>query len=473
MKYTMNKLTLHFNDVSLEKEYRKFHIASTFKYTKLAMILGLVMFYFFGFIDSQIVDGLKNQNRCTTTVIEQTINNNVLLNNSLTNLVKTPFETIMRQNNQSVNELEASIWKIRFNTLLIGFFLFGLCYINFFKNKIEILAAFMGIVGSVSVSLMISYVSGTASYIYLSGLILIMTWLALLARLRFSIVLPAMLAIIIFNNIITSNKFIENVLCQGKDIVGGLVLNGSFTISLPVNNFFLLSTMILLLVSAYILEQYARDNFVKNKENEELLLNILPKSIAELKKHDDSVVVAQDYDEVTILFADIVGFTKFANHRSSQEVVYILNLLYTQFDNATIQCGVEKIKTLGDGYLVASGIPEKNSNHAQNAMMMAIQMQHIVKTFNQDHGVNFQLRIGIHSGSIVAGVVGKVKYAYDIWGDTVNIASRMESTGLADAIQVSAVTFDILKPFYDFESRGEMMIKGIGTMSTYLWKAEK
>lgn len=473
MKYNINKFNLQFDDKNLEKEYVDFHLTSTFKHAKMAIVLGLVMFYLFSFVDGQIVQGLKFENNTKTTIIEQTLKDNLILNNKIADVVKTPFETILRQNNQFVNELENNIWKIRFNALIIGIILFSLTYIKSFKTKIEYIASLVGIIGSVAVSLMISYVSGSASYIYLSGLILIMTWLALLARIRFKIVLFSMLIIIALNNIITSNQFIENVLYQGKELVGGIVMKGQLSINLPINNFFLLSTMVLLLVSAYILEQYARSNFIKNKENEELLLNILPKSIAEIKKQDENKIVADSFEKSTILFADLVGFTEFSSSRSPTEVVEMLNELYSKFDDATKKIGVEKIKTLGDGYMVASGVPLPNENHAEKALLMAIQMRQIVYDFNYEHNLNFKLRIGINSGAIVAGVVGKVKYAYDIWGDTVNIASRMESTGVPNEIQVSMSTYNELYGKYIFEDRGEIAVKGKGLMKTYLYKSEK
>jgi len=323
-------------------------------------------------------------------------------------------------------------------------------------------------------SIMISYVSGTASYIYLSGLMLIMTWIAIIARVRYKLAFFSMIVIIIFNNIITSNQFIFNLLHQSKELginfLYGLMEGRiNIAINLPINNFMLLITMILVLFGAYIIEKYSRINFIQHRENEELLLNILPKEIAEIKKKDKDKLIAKRHEEATILFSDIVGFTKFSSSKSPEEIVGLINELYVSFDNLTTKYNIEKIKTIGDGYMLASGIPTKDKNHAINMVKMALNMLKKVDEFNKKHpDLNFQIRIGISSGPIVAGVVGSKKFAYDVWGDTVNTASRMESGGIASKIQISPSTYELIKHKCTCEKRKDIVeFKGLGKIQTY------
>ncbi|MEO0868033.1 MAG: adenylate/guanylate cyclase domain-containing protein, partial [Cyanobacteria bacterium J06642_11] len=173
--------------------------------------------------------------------------------------------------------------------------------------------------------------------------------------------------------------------------------------------------------------------------------------------------IASRFDNVTILFADIVGFTQLAAHTAPTALVCQLNDIFSVFDALAEQHGLEKIKTIGDAYMVVGGVPAPMANHAEAVMAMAIDMQAAVKR----HGL--QLRIGINTGAVVAGVIGKKKFSYDLWGDAVNIASRMESHGVVDRIQVSADSYELLKDTFKFEDRGCIDIKGRGMMHTYLW----
>ena len=473
MKAEQNSYTLKFKDKELEREFVDFHKEHTMSYTRNAIILALVMFYLFHFIDNQIVAGLQLQNAGDRTMIENVLNENMLLNNPLTSLIKDPFENILLQQKDFTTQLENNIWKIRFNTLIVGLIVFAISFMKRFRGKLEYFAAAIGIFGGIAVSIMISYVSGTASFIYLSGLMLIMTWMAVLVRVRYTIAFVSLIIIIGFNNIITANEFIFDLLHQGQELVGGLVTKGQIKINMPVNNFFLLSTMVLVLFAAYIIEKYSRENFIKNKENEALLLNILPKEIAEIKKRDENKVISNYYDNVTILFSDIVGFTKFSSSHKPEEVVGLLNDLYSSFDDLTHKYNIEKIKTIGDGYMLASGVPAVNDNHAQNMADMAMAMFESLKEFNKKYSNNsFQIRVGISSGPVVAGVVGKRKFAYDIWGDTVNTASRMESNGEEGKIQVSEATYELLKDKYSFEEPRIIDVKGKGKLKAYFLKQE-
>jgi adenylate cyclase len=204
----------------------------------------------------------------------------------------------------------------------------------------------------------------------------------------------------------------------------------------------------------------------EKQKAENLLLNILPAAIAEQLKQDPGVI-AEGYDPVTILFADLVKFTELANRTHPKDLVLMLNQIFSEFDRLTLEYGLEKIKTIGDAYMVVGGLPEPNPNHAKAIAELALEMQTVMNRFNQQHLTNLELRIGINTGSVVAGVIGMNKFIYDLWGDAVNTASRMESHGKPGNIQVSASTYQLLKNDYLFEKRGTIEVKGKGAMKTY------
>ncbi|WP_354636449.1 adenylate/guanylate cyclase domain-containing protein [Planktothricoides raciborskii] len=204
----------------------------------------------------------------------------------------------------------------------------------------------------------------------------------------------------------------------------------------------------------------------EKEKTDNLLLNILPKPIAEQLKQGAGVI-AEGYDSVTILFADLVNFTELANRTHPKGLVLMLNKIFSQFDRLTLAKGLEKIKTIGDAYMVVGGLPEPNPNHAQAIANLALAMQATMTKFNQEHWTELQLRIGINTGSVVAGVIGMNKFIYDLWGDAVNTASRMESHGLPGKIQISASTLALLSEEYLLEERGLIEVKGKGTMRTY------
>lgn len=203
----------------------------------------------------------------------------------------------------------------------------------------------------------------------------------------------------------------------------------------------------------------------EQEKSDQLLLNILPGCIADRLKNDDRSI-ADGFAEVTVLFADLVGFTEISSIASPQELVELLNHIFSIFDQLSQDYGLEKIKTIGDEYMVAGGLPLPQDNHAQAIAQMALAMQKSMEkiTFRQQP---ISLRIGINSGAVVAGVIGTSKFSYDLWGDTVNLASRMESSGSPGKIQVTATTYQLLKDEYKFLERGLVKIKGKGEMMTY------
>ncbi|AFY80308.1 adenylate cyclase [Oscillatoria acuminata] len=205
----------------------------------------------------------------------------------------------------------------------------------------------------------------------------------------------------------------------------------------------------------------------EQKLSESLLLNVLPHSIATRLKQNPKNL-ADSYTNVSVLFADIVGFTELSSQISPWDLVELLNQIFSEFDALAELHQLEKIKTIGDAYMVVSGLPEPREDHAQAIADMALDMQRAIATFNNKTGRNFRIRIGIATGPVIAGVIGIKKFIYDLWGDTVNLASRMESHGIPGAIQVTRETYHFLKDEYLFQERGKVFIKGKGEMTTYL-----
>ena len=205
----------------------------------------------------------------------------------------------------------------------------------------------------------------------------------------------------------------------------------------------------------------------EQEKSERLLLNILPEMIADRLKKGDSNI-ADGFAEVTILFADIVGFTEISARTSPQELVELLNKIFSAFDRLSEQYGLEKIKTIGDNYMVAGGLPMPCTNHAESIAEMALEMQQEIMKLSGECDKPLNIRIGINTGPVVAGVIGTKKFIYDLWGDAVNTASRMESQGISGKIQVSDSTYQLLCDRYLLEKRGTINVKGKGDMTTYL-----
>ena len=203
------------------------------------------------------------------------------------------------------------------------------------------------------------------------------------------------------------------------------------------------------------------------QKSEALLLNILPKEIAAILKNE-SRTIADHYEEASVLFADMVGFTPLSAKLPPVEIVELLNEVFSFFDSLLDKYGVEKIRTIGDSYMVASGVPSGRSDHAQALTYMALDMRDYISshTFRNDQRVSF--RIGINSGSMIAGVIGRRKFVYDVWGDAVNIASRMESHGLGGAVQITQATYELIRDEFMCEPRGTVNVKGKGEMEVWL-----
>jgi class 3 adenylate cyclase len=208
---------------------------------------------------------------------------------------------------------------------------------------------------------------------------------------------------------------------------------------------------------------------LESQKSERLMLNILPESIASrLKAGDDSI--SDSYQNATVLFSDLVGFTKMSSSKTAEELVFLLNDLFKRFDTRATSLGLEKIKTIGDAYMVAGGLPTQDDTHAIQVTKMALGMYEDLDAFNKEHDMELGMRIGINSGPVVAGVIGHSKFSYDLWGNTVNTASRMESTCLPGKVQVSPSTFEQIKGHFDIKENQIIDCKGLGPIMTYFVK---
>jgi class 3 adenylate cyclase len=216
-----------------------------------------------------------------------------------------------------------------------------------------------------------------------------------------------------------------------------------------------------------VIEAQRRALVTERERADRLLYNMLPATIAERLKLAPQVI-ADRYEHVTVLFADIVGFTPLATNVEPERLVQILNDVFTRFDALAARRGVEKIKTIGDAYMAVAGVPESRSDHADAAADLALAMRAAVTECRDRLGHDIQLRVGLCTGTVVAGVLGTSKFAYDLWGDTVNTAARMESQGIAGEIQVTESTYLHLRDRYVLKERGEIDVKGKGLTRTWL-----
>jgi guanylate cyclase len=234
-----------------------------------------------------------------------------------------------------------------------------------------------------------------------------------------------------------------------------------------VQTFVVLNIVGVSFIALLLLVTFARGRETAQARVEALLLNILPEEIAERLQAEPNAI-ADQFDEASILFADVVDFTPLASRLEAREVVELLDRLFTSFDDLVDRHGIEKIKTIGDCYMVAAGVPRHRADHAQALAYVALEMRECARTClpNGDGG-DLRLRIGISSGPVVAGVIGKRRFLYDLWGDTVNMASRMESHGVPDVIQITRSTWELVRDDFVTEPRGLVEVKGKGEVETW------
>ncbi len=207
-------------------------------------------------------------------------------------------------------------------------------------------------------------------------------------------------------------------------------------------------------------------------KHERLLLNILPRQIVG-RLNDGETLIADRFSNVTVMFSDLVGFTGMSARLPPTTVVHYLNRVFSRFDHLVRELGIEKIKMIGDAYMVVAGVPEPRHDHAEVVAEMALRMVESLEVVNAESEAALQIRIGIHSGPVVAGVIGTHRFLYDVWGDTVNVASRLESHGVPSEIQVSEATAKLIAAHFDLEERGLIRVKGIGGLKTYFVKGKR
>ncbi len=334
-------------------------------------------------------------------------------------------------------------------------------YKNYFRKRIQLLVIIVIYLAGMGLAAIRLKYNVSQSDLYLMGTIFPIFWAFIYSGLRFI------------------NAFIVSVALL---LSYNLVYFTISPVSLPVivtYNFFLITALLIGSLGGYTIENYYRRDYVNQKllaaqklENERLLLNILPRNIAnELKLHEGTI--ARDYAQITVLFADLVNFSRFSLKHNAQHVVKILNDIFSLFDELTDRYHLEKIKTIGDAYMVTSNLQDGHSGKPQDMAKFALEILQALQKYNEDNNQSIQLRIGMHTGPAVAGVIGVKKFVYDVWGNTVNVASRMESTCPAGKIQVSQSSYDQLKASFVLEPQGNVDMKGFGSMPAYIMLAKR
>ncbi len=410
LEQKQNKFSLTYSDESLEAAFQAHHAKAILSQIRIAIIIASVLYGIFAILDF------------------------VVISESLT-----------------------AALLIRFGFAIPLFVLAYLAtYRYYFRKRLQLLVSIVICVAGIGIALIGIRYESVRSDIFLTGTLLPLFWAFLYSGLRFINAVKVSFCLVFIYEILFF--YFSNI---------------SFNTFLGLN-FFILTSLVIGILGGYTIERYSRQDFLNQRliklekqKNEKLLLNILPKSIAtELMNQQGTI--ARDYDEITVLFADLVGFTKLSRDLSAQEIVSMLNDIFSTFDNLTDQYGLEKIKTIGDAYMVTSNTNEDKTRAIKAIAYFALDMHKVLNKYNERSGHKIFLRVGMHTGPAVAGVIGVKKFVYDVWGSTVNIASRMESHGIKKRIQVSQETYDLLKDDFLFESRGLIGIKGMGEMSVYL-----
>ncbi len=293
--------------------------------------------------------------------------------------------------------------------------------------------------------------------------------------------LPAMMIMMVVASTFIRQRFRYALVSTPAGIVLYLFaasVSGASSAAVANNLIVLILLCVNVLSLAYIFERSLRNEYSQavalqreRDKSERLLTNILPRSVAKQLK-DEGRTTAKKYQQVSILFADLVGFTELAARLDPAEVVRVLNLIFTEFDEVCDESDLEKIKTIGDAYMVAAGVPAPDPAHATKVLGAAKRMVEIVDRLSVELDEKIEIRIGINSGEVVAGVIGIRKFSYDLWGDTVNTASRLEATGLPGRIQVGRATYELTKQHCQFDPPRIVHLKGKGDVEVWLAAVE-
>jgi adenylate cyclase len=413
---------LRFPD-EVEEQFREDYHANTVSTTRLALVLGLVLFSLFGILDIYAVPISKN-----------------------------------------------IVWFIRY-VIVAPIIIVGLVatYADFFQKHVQMLMVIVVAVAGLGIVTMIS-ITREAEFgnrFYFTGLILVSMWAYGLMRLRFWYAIIANVAIM------AGYEFASIVIKQLLASETGIVI---FTM----HNFFFLGANVIGMFASYALERYTRRDFLQKytiqaqrDQSDKLLYNVLPARIAEKLKQSNETI-AEEFSSATVLFADIVNFTQISARFAPHEVVDMLDELFSRFDELVDEYGVEKIQVAGDGYMVAAGVPTPRPDHAIVLAQLALDMLECVRNGEFLSGKHpIEIRIGLNSGSLLGGVIGRKKYFYALWGDTVNTASRMGSHGSSGKVQITQATHELVKDDFECQYMGTIPIKGKGKMDVWHLMAKK
>lgn len=407
--YDMNPITLSF-PADEEHKFLEYYFQRSIKYVRVSLLLGLGLYALFG-----VLDGLLNQ------------------------------------------ETRPQLWLIVYGVICPAIIaVLGLTFSRHFERFMQEAVSIVMLLGGLVVILITALASPPGNYSYYAGLILILMYSYTFIRLRF-----------IYATIVTW------ITIAVYEVVAIAIIKTPLPILL-VNNYYFLSANLIGMISGYRIERYIRRDFkqrqqleIEKEKSEHLLLNILPKSIADEIMTNPREVIVDRFQDVTILFADLVGFTDLSSRIPPRALVEYLNEIFSVLDDLVERYGLEKIKTIGDGYMAAGGLPVSQPDHAHIVAEMALDTQEEIAKSELAKVGNLALRIGIHSGPVVAGVIGRKKFSYDVWGSTVNIASRMEYHSAGGKILVSEETYSKIRDDYAFEEREIIDVKGRGGMKTY------
>ena len=401
----------------IEEQFREDYYKNTRSSTRIALILGLFLYSLFGFLDMYAVPISRD-----------------------------------------------TVWFIRYAIVAPAIALvLTASYSNLLQKYAQELMSAVVVVSGLGIVAMIAITRETelGNRFYFTGLILISMWAYGLLRLRFWYAVLANLLIMI------GYEFAGIVVKHLLSSETGLVL---FTM----HNFFFLGANVIGIFTSYSLERYSRREFLQKytiqeqrDQSDKLLFSILPERIAEKLKQGHETI-AEEFSSASVLFADIVNFTPISARFDPREVVDMLNELFSGFDQLVDKYSVEKIQVAGDGYMLAAGVPTPRKNHAIILAHLALEMMDYVKNQNFLGGKHpIDIRIGLNSGPVIGGVIGRKKFVYALWGDMVNTASRMESHGAKGKIQITRATYELVKDQFECEYVGEIDIKGKGKLETW------
>jgi guanylate cyclase len=336
-----------------------------------------------------------------------------------------------------------------------------LLFLPFFKRLMQLILSAIGVLIGLAAILIVALVQPQEPGYMLNQIVLILTIVAMYNFLQLKFFYATLIGWLNVINYVIVAGFIQDGLSEPKM---------TFFLS---NVFFCIIANILGMFGAYSIELYQRRDFVQRQliereqnKAERLLLNILPEEIAATLKETPRTI-ADQYHNVSILFADVVNFTPLSARLAPTELVELLNEMFSHFDTLVEKHRLEKIKTIGDCYMVAAGVPRMRPDHAQALARLALEMQQYVAERTFLDGLHLELRMGINSGPVVAGVIGHKKFSYDLWGDTVNIASRMESQGVMGRIQITRATYELLKAEFNCQPAGKIKAKGRGELEVW------